>query len=97
MNIEILESMLLGSFYDDSYINGILTLRKDLKIDEDFKQHWPSITKKIRGKKFSEGKILEIVSKKTGQPLYENSDQEAYRWLELMILNVESNSKIIEY
>jgi hypothetical protein len=97
MYIEILESMLLGSFYDDSYSNGILTLRKELISDKTFQTNWNEIKSLIREKGFSEGKVFEIILTKAGQPLYEKSDNEAYRWLELMILNIESNSKIIEY
>jgi hypothetical protein len=98
-SLDILKST-LGEFFKDSfYREGVLKLRKSIKEREYYKTHWKDVVFLILNKGLKEGEPLTLIHKTTNLPLDENTDEEAYKWLTLMLINSlgSDTDMIIEY
>jgi len=91
MNENIVENlkMLLSRFFKDEwYREGIENLRSAIKIDPYYHSIWEPIIKMVILKQIPNGEALEMIFENANQCLHENSEDEAYKWLLLMIINV---------
>lgn len=95
-NLELIWQFLKQYFFNEYYKVAIDNIIKDNKIDPLCKKKWNTIVEIIKKKAFSKGEPLLLVCNGANQVLDENSDQEAYYWLEKMIDNVENRSPIID-
>jgi len=94
-NYQRISYFLVGYFADDWYTVAIKDIRKNISINPE---DWPTIVETIRNRDLLPGQPLSLVKGAANQLLYENSDEEAYFWLDLMVKNVERiNDEIEEY
>ncbi|RIV42063.1 hypothetical protein [Flagellimonas pelagia] len=90
---------ILGEFFRDSfYKEAIINLRKSLAERNDY-QRWEKVIRLIINRELEAGKPLSFVHNTANLPLDENSDEEAYKWLTLMLINSmgAEDSPVIEY
>lgn len=94
---ELLKSF-LGMFNSEHYEIAIKNIRESIKSNPSHNEEWKEISKLISSRDLPSGEPLALVNNIANQVLDENSDEEAWRWLELMVTNVEQlNDKIIPY
>lgn len=84
-----LASLLTAYFCNQFYNEGIQALRRGIKGQADTAKRWESVVVSIQQRALSAGQPLELVNYKANQVLDENTDAEAYRWLDLMVQNVQ--------
>lgn len=97
-NRDVLKSALLhflGNFYKDAVIN----LRRAVREDAYYKDHWEGVVRLIVNRELNTGEPLDLIAYTANLPLDENSDEEAYKWLHLMLTNSmgSEDAIIIEY
>lgn len=91
-------SDILLYFNHEFYVDGIIALRTVLSKSIQLQQQWLTAKQAINEQLFEQGEPLMLIHHKANQVLDENTDEEAYKWLELMIQNIERNDgQIIEY
>ena len=97
--LNVLKSALSEFFRDSFYKDGVLKLRKSLRERDYYKTHWWDIILLILNKELKTGEPLALVHNNANLPLDENTDEEAYKWLTLMLINSfgSDNDMIIEY
>ena len=94
-NYQQISNFLVGYFADEWYAIAIRDIRKNIRINPE---DWPIIVETIRNRDLLPSQPLSLVKGTANQLLYENSDEEAYYWLDLMIRNVErTDGQIEEY
>ena len=98
-SIDILKSALGQYFRDNFYAEAVALLRKAIREDAYYKDNWNGVIQLIVKRELTDGEPLSLLDNDANLPLEENSDQEAYKWLTLMIVNVsgEPDSQIIDY
>lgn len=84
--IDYLKSM-LHCFLDEFYSEGVKNVRKEINKYPAYKDNWLAIVRIVLNKELEEGQALDLIHNIANLPLYENSDEEAYRWLSLMLVN----------
>jgi len=96
--INYLASM-LQCFLDEFYSEGVKNLRRDLSQNPSYRDNWFAIVRIILNKELEEGEPLDLIHNTANLPLYENSDEEAYRWLNLMLINAAAadSDPILDY
>lgn len=96
--IDYLVSM-LHCFLDEFYSEGVKNLRRYLNQNSSYKDNWAAIVRMILNKELEEGQALDLIHNTANLPLYENSDEEAYRWLNLMLVNAlgAEDDPILDY
>jgi len=94
-----LRSILAEHFRDYFYSEGVKSLRKSIRSDENSIVYWESVIRLIINKKFNPGEALSLIHNDANLPLDENTDEEAYKWLQLMLINSLGceDAMIIEY
>jgi hypothetical protein len=97
--INVLKSVLGEFFRDYQYCEGIINLRKSLKQKNVYSENWEIIIRMILNRNLVEGIPLKLIQDSANLLLDENSDVEAYKWLNLMLINSFGcdSDKIIEY
>ena len=90
---------ILGAFFKyDEYIIAIKKLRIATGNGGQYAVYWKTAKEVIRKRDMIPGQPLQLIHIDANLPLDENSDEEAYKWLDLMVENVESaDDTIIEY
>lgn len=86
--IEVLRRLIAEFFKDEFYHIGIANVRKAVRKSRYYKDDWDDLIKLILFKELPYGEALNILDKDGNLILHENSEEEAYRWLTLMIINV---------
>lgn len=96
---EVLESVLGAFFKDNFYSDGVVKLRKAIREEEYYRDNWRGVVLLILNNELEEGRPLYLIDNIANLPLDENSDAEAYKWLNLMLINSlgSEDSLIIEY
>ncbi|MFL0801864.1 MAG: hypothetical protein K6L80_15535 [Agarilytica sp.] len=86
-------------FRDKFYHEGIEELRILLSKKIRYFETWESVVRCIAGRELEAGAALDLVHNSANLPLDENTEEEAYRWLTLMVYNAakEPGTKIYEY
>ncbi len=97
--VDVLKSALGQFFRDNFYVEAVTLLRKAIREDNYYKENWHGVIHLIVKRELEVGEPLSLMDDDANLPLEENSDQEAYKWLTLMIVNVsgEPSSPIINY
>jgi hypothetical protein len=95
--VENLKSILSQYFTSYKYREAIEKTRELLKFNEITEDQWNGIKSTILEKKFLDGEPFFLLAVSANLPLDEDSDEEAYKWFELFIRNVESSTEIIDY
>lgn len=85
-------------FLDDSFTEGIESLKWALSNSNSLRVEFETTKKAVQRRLFDEGEPLSLIHYKANQVLDENTDEEAYKWLQLMIDNIErDDGQFIEY
>ncbi|WNO10072.1 hypothetical protein [Teredinibacter sp. KSP-S5-2] len=94
-----LNSILAECFREKFYSEGVEELRTLLSNKVRYFECWESIVRCVSGRQLEVGRALALVHNSANLPLDENTEEEAYRWLVLMVLNAsrEPGSGIYEY
>ena len=90
---------ILGEFFRDNfYKEAIINLRKSLEERNDY-DTWEKIIWLIINKELEAGVPLALLHNTANLPLDDDTDEEAYKWLNLMLINSMGgeNTPIIEY
>lgn len=95
--IEILKSILASNFHYCFYDEAIINIRKEVNEISQYKNNWNDVIKFVLYRKFSIGEPLKLIQDTANLVLYENSDDEAYRWLDLFLINVLNKGDVIPY
>ncbi len=93
-SIDVLRTILSRYFKDEWYAIGIANLRSAIKEDPYYRDNWEDVIKIILLRQIPEGSALEMIFENANQCLRENTDDEAYIWLLLMVINVSRSSEV---
>ena len=93
--IEILKSVLASNFQYEFYENAIKNAKEEVNTNPYYKENWNEVIKYIIYRKLDEGQPLLLINDTANLVLYENSDEEAYRWLDLFLINIAKRDEII--
>jgi len=98
-DIEVLKSILGGFFKEQFYQNGIELLKEALKENSYYKDNWEKVVKLILMKGLPDGQALYFMENDANLPLHEDTDNEAYKWLILMVINASKpiGCRIFDY
>ncbi|MBN2006768.1 MAG: HEAT repeat domain-containing protein [Anaerolineae bacterium] len=93
-----LSSLLRAYFCNEFYADGIRNLKNDIAKRGIRANAWENVVPAIRNRAFLPGQPLELVNEWGNQLLEENTDADAYQWLDLMVENVQrTGDEIREY
>jgi hypothetical protein len=95
---EVLAGILAEYFKPYKYSDAINKIRGVYQLEDSLlKKNWQKIKHLIEQEQFNENEPLHFILNHANLPLDENSDREAYKWLNLLIKNIESDNVINEY
>ena len=86
--VDVLRTILSRYFKDEWYAVGITNLRNAIKEDPFYRDSWVDIIKLILLRQMPEGNALDMIFENANQCLRKNTEDEAYIWLLLMVINV---------
>lgn len=95
--LEILKAILASNFNYNFYDEDIKNVKADITSITYYKENWDSVIKLILYRMLPEGEALKLIQDTANLVIYENSDEEAYRWLDLFLINVLKDGTIILY
>lgn len=90
--IEPLRQFLSQYFSHEFYQTAIEQIKHDNNENEKYQSRWNDITDLIKNRKLHEGEPLFLVYQGANQPLDEESDEEAWKWLDLVVYNINENT-----
>lgn len=93
---EMVWNFLREFFNYEHYAVAIRKARNTIANDQGYQENWQRIAHTILNRGLLHGQPLTVVQEGANQVLDENSDEEAYRWLEKMLRNIERNTDEIE-
>jgi hypothetical protein len=93
--IEILKSVLASNFQYEFYENAIKNAKEEVNANTYYKENWNDVIKLIIYRKLDEGQSLKLINDTANLVLYENSDEEAYRWLDLFLINIAKIDDVV--
>ncbi|MBK7897761.1 MAG: hypothetical protein IPJ90_23345 [Anaerolineaceae bacterium] len=80
------------------YEEGVADAKEKIRQDPLYSRRWSQISNDILNRAFLPGEPLILVRDGANQVLDENSDEEAYKWLDLMVSNIErKDGKFVPY
>lgn len=89
--------LFLSEFFNfEHYSIAIKKARVKIHNESSYTKKWKLIKDIIQNKNLVIGEPLDLIHNSANLPLDENSDEEAYKWLNLMIQNIDENSNRIE-
>src|SRR5450755_3065246 len=87
----------LREFFNYEFYEGAVKRAKQSIANEDsYKVNWSIIRDAIQNHAYESGQPLSLVNEAANQVLDENSDTEAYVWLDKMRKNIERVDDLIE-
>ncbi|MGV3609708.1 MAG: hypothetical protein ACO1N0_02090 [Fluviicola sp.] len=95
--LEVLKSLLGSNFRYYVYDEAIIRVREDIKKSDFYKSKLNDLIKLILYRKLSKGEALSLIHNDANLVIFENTDEEAYRWLDLFLVNIVSEREIIPY
>jgi hypothetical protein len=98
-NQKILKMLLSRCFGYYKYKESIAACKVMLTSTPSYSEAWDGIKELILHRKMKIGEPLHLIHQDANLPLDENSDEEAYKWLDLFVRNVETSSDddVVEY
>jgi hypothetical protein len=90
-----LRSFLTVYFPYEEYAAAIATARAAVARG-DYGAHWDQIAASVRNRALAPGEPLRLVHQAANQVLDDNTDDEAYVWLDKMVENVERTDGVID-
>jgi hypothetical protein len=97
-SLKILESALGEFFCDNFYQDGIKNLKNAIDENPYYRNNWHEVIKLVLNKELSNGVPLNLIHFHANLPLDDNTDEGAYQWLNIMIINsINRFNYIIEY
>jgi ACT domain-containing protein len=95
---KVLKTLLHRCFGYYKYKESIIMFKTLLHNNPAYLEVWDDIQQLISERKMKVGEALNIIHNEANLPLDENSDEEAYKWLDLLITNVGVDTEqIVEY
>ncbi len=95
---QLAESFLREFFNYENYSNAIQKARAAIVSENEYQEKWQKISIAIKERNFQPREPLSLVNQAANQVLDENSDNEAYVWLDKLVYNLEMQDvKIDEY
>lgn len=96
--LESLRLFLSQFFNQQQYSAAIVSARERVASDATYREAWRGVRALIRERGLPTGQPLALVNHAANQMLDENTDAEAYRWLDLMVDNVDrADAGLTEY
>lgn len=97
--LNILKTLVAEFFKEEWYHIGISNLRDAIKKESYYRDNWENLIRLIMMKQIPYGEAMNILFDDGHQILHQNTEEEAYRWLELMIINVSrsENESVLDY
>jgi hypothetical protein len=89
-------SFLREFFNYEHYADGIRRAQQKIERDLRYREDWAQIVQAVRNRGFAEGEPLELIHNAANQVLDENSDEEAYAWLDKMVENINRSDGVID-
>lgn len=96
-NKEKLKSLLSQYFTYYKYKEAIEKIKELFKNKQITTEQWNGIKSIILKRELKRGEPLSLLATNANLPLDEDTDEEAYKWLDLFIKNIESSDDIVEY
>lgn len=97
-NYQLIWNFLSGCFNYEYYADGIQKARQAIHFNPQAQENWRRILVTIQSRQLKAGESLFLVNHGANQVINENSDEEAYIWLDKMIANIErTDGQIDEY
>lgn len=98
MGLEHLNSLLAKCFKYNRYAEAIAVARKCISEDPYYRDHWESMKELIANRAIGPESAYDFFNRAANLALDENTNEEVYAWLDLMVLNLEKQSaEIVEY
>lgn len=95
---EILIGILAQYFKNYKFFEAISKVKEILnQQDSLLHKNWKKIKLLIDKRLLEEGEALRIIAQDANLPLDEDIDKEAYKWLALLVKNLDSNNMVDEY
>jgi hypothetical protein len=93
---EEVANFLLWHFHDGHYNRGVELAREAVRDSRDYRVRWPRLAAIIRSRILRHGEPLRLLHHDANLPLDEDTDAEAYHWLDRMIRSVHRADQDIE-
>ncbi|WNZ26905.1 hypothetical protein HJG54_34220 [Leptolyngbya sp. NK1-12] len=97
-NYKLIQKFVSIFFNNEFYVDAIKNARNSIANHAKSQADWLKISSIIQNRQLEPGQPLNLVNNDANQVIDENSDEEAYVWLDKMVYNVErTDGKIEEY
>jgi hypothetical protein len=93
---QLIAGFLTAYFSYEHYETAIGYVREAIAGNQSELNRWKRASGAIKARSLSPGQPLALVNEAANQVLAENSDKEAYHWLDKMVHNVERTDGVIE-
>jgi Mn-dependent DtxR family transcriptional regulator len=94
--VEQLKGLLAEFFKYYKYKDAITKIKASKASGKLSEEVWDKIKNLINTRDLPKGQALSLIAFDANLPLDEDTDEEAYKWLDLLINNIDNN-EIIEY
>lgn len=95
-NYELAWNFVRQFFNNEFYTDGIQNARNEIATNTHTQANWLKISLIIQNRQLSLGQPLNLVNHGANQVIDENSDEEAYIWLDKMAANIQRSDGIID-
>lgn len=95
--LEVLKTLLGANFQYYSYDEAIVRARDQVKNNDFYTSMLSDLIKLVLYRKLGKGEALSLIHNNANLVIFENTEEEAYRWLDLFLVNLISNHEIIPY
>jgi len=87
----------LREFFNYAWYDEGVERARAARAEESGAERWQRVRQAIAQRELPPGEPLRLVNEGANQVLDANTDEEAYKWLDLMLENVESDGQIRPY
>jgi hypothetical protein len=95
-NYELVRRFVSVFFNNEFYVDGIENARNSIAANARSQANWLKISSIIQNRQLKSGQSLTLVNDEANQAINENSDEEAYVWLDKMVANIQRSDGIVE-
>ena len=93
---KVIYNFLCEFFRDEFYKIAIKNAKNKIDVNPQYQLNWQQVKDIIHNQNLSNGEPLSLVHSGANKVLDENSDKEAYIWLERIIANIDRNDENID-